>query len=203
MLELQLGPTACSAPAQQCGPARRGERDGSHRHTSPLESSWCVCRMAAGPAPACHRCQLQDHQVRKAPGISERPGSHAQHSQGKILLLTHHRDTALHLGQKSDPKRAEEGKPAVVRASAQVLGSHPHHLQQQLLLCSHHRCRAANSSKVPTQSSSEKVSPCISNLCPRSLLGLKVTLQLSICTNAMKERRGSVSQFIFQIGDKN
>lgn len=144
MLELQPGPTACSAPAQHCGPARRGERDGSHQHTSPLESSWCVCRMAAGPAPACHRCQLQDHQVRKAPGISERPGSHAQHSRGRILLLTHHRDTALHLGQKSDPRRAGEGKPAVVRASAQVLGSHPHHLQQQLLLCSHHRCRAAS-----------------------------------------------------------
>lgn len=41
------------------------------------------------------------------------------------------------------------------------------------------------------------------NLCPKSLLGLKVTLQLSICTDALKEKRGSASQSIFQIGDKN
>lgn len=62
-------------------------------------------------------------------------------------------------------------------------------------------CKTAT--RTPQQSPSECVSLSSSNLCPKSLFGLKVTLQPSTCTNAMKERRGSVSQFIFQIGDKN
>lgn len=55
----------------------------------------------------------------------------------------------------------------------------------------------------PLPASPEHVSLSTSNLCPKSLFRLKVTLQLSICTDALKEKRGSASQSIFQIGDKN
>lgn len=62
-------------------------------------------------------------------------------------------------------------------------------------------CKTAT--RTPQQSPSGCLSLSSSYLFPKSLFGLKVTLQPSICTNAMKERRGSVSQFIFQIWDKN
>lgn len=62
---------------------------------------------------------------------------------------------------------------------------------------------AAPQSEGSWAASPEHVSLSTSNLCLKSLLGLKVTLQLSICTDALKEKRGSASQFIFQIGDKN
>lgn len=108
--------------------ARGDEGDGSHQH---LESSWRVCKMAAGPAP-----------LRAPPGPSGQEGSWhlgaawQPHTAQKILLLTRHRGTALLMARKANPKQAGEGKPAAVRASAQVLGSHPRRLQQQFLLYS-------------------------------------------------------------------
>lgn len=152
------------------------------------------------------------------PGISERPGrpSVPQPSRGagraeaKGSLPTHGGGGSRlsSLGTGAWPKGRQQNKTQLFRSwgVATRAGTQPHQLaaiSAQFSAPGDELQAVKTATRIPGQSPSEYVSLSTSNLCPKSLFGLKVTLQLSICTNAMKERRGSVSQFIFQIGDKN
>lgn len=176
--------------------------------------------MAVGTAPAVSIWPSPEPTGSEVRGIPEHPGSapiprpSLGAHWGQELALTHAVESQLHSCDRGLTQRQASEENAEVFKELFCSGPGVLPLERRLIAitCSSSPCavlcagwRAAScktATKRPTQSSSQW-SLGISNLCPESLSGLKVTLQLSICTNTMKERRGSVSQFIFQIGDKN